>query len=69
MNISKKTATSSPSRLPCGGTPYEDVARVLQPYNMTETQEAIARDLATLFSYTNPDFDKAKFLTDCGVIL
>ena len=62
-----KIQVASPSRLPCGGTPYEDVAKVLRPYTMIGPATVIAMDLADLFSYNNPDFNRERFMTACGL--
>jgi len=57
-----KTAIASPSRLPCGGTPYEDVARVIADvihcYEFADSNGATPADiingLADLFAADNP---------------
>ncbi len=67
------------NRLPCGGTPYEDVAKKLKAHmghvmgclksyrSEGWCPPSLANDLADLFAAANPKFNKAKFLADCGL--
>ncbi len=67
--MTTKTQIASADRLPCGGTPYEDVARVLWDNLKGPTDTAlirrIAHDFITLFAFNNPDFNRTKFLAQC----
>ncbi|KKL20435.1 hypothetical protein LCGC14_2455460 [marine sediment metagenome] len=59
-----KTQVSDTSRLPCGGTPYKDVARLLSKHHASP---GMCLDFIDLFATNNPNFNQAQFLTICGL--
>lgn len=79
--MATKTTIANAGRLPCGGTPYEDVSQLLsarRPHNnygkpganqrlLIGYWELLSDALADLFAANNPDFDRAAFLSACGL--
>ena len=72
--MATKTTTATPSRLPCGGTPYEDVAIFINSFIRCRmnvlggaTGEEMANGFADLFASNNPNFDRSAFLLACGL--
>ena len=62
--MTTKTQIASADRLPCGGTPYKDVAQLL---NKHHASPGMCYDFEDLFASNNPDFNRAKFLAQCGL--
>ncbi|KKK83805.1 hypothetical protein LCGC14_2789700 [marine sediment metagenome] len=60
------TTTTTPSRLPCGGTPYESVAQLLSKHHVSP---GMCYDFEELFANNNPDFNRPAFLAACGLVV